>query len=450
MPTPTEDATARIADYVLGVRADDLPAAVRKEGQRSFLNVLGCTIGGARHEAVAVTDRALRPFAGEGPATLIGLGRTTDALTAGLIITYSSSVNTNDVTHAEAIVHPGGPIMAAVMAVADGRKVSGADMLTAFILGVEITCRLSKSISVAPAKGDIAWSQTGVTCGIGAALAAAKLLGLDAQATRRAIGIAASDSCGIRAVHGSMCTAFLPARAGQIGLRAAYLAQAGFTCNEQVIEHRYGFVNCFAQTPHYPYLLDGLGTHFEILSNTYKPFPCGIVINPLIDAALQLRAKHDIDAGKIERVDMNVSPGAMALCFRRHPKDEFEGQVSLYHWVAAAFVRGKAGISEGTDAAISDPVLVAFRDRIEAVVTPEMAIDAVDMTVVMKDGKRHAMQLRDCIGSKGQPMTDRNLEQKFEQLAEGSMPRDKAQRLIADCWQMDKLPDAAVIARGAA
>jgi 2-methylcitrate dehydratase PrpD len=391
----------------------------------------------------------MHPFAGEGHATLIGLGRRCDALTACLINTFSSSVNTNDDTHAEAIVHPGGPVMAAVLALADSQKSSGADMLTAFVLGVEMVCRLSKSISVAPAKGDIAWSQTGVTCGIGAALAAARMLCLDEQATRWAIGIAASDSSGIRAVHGSMSTAFLPARAGQVGLRAAYLAQAGFTCNEQVLEHRYGFVNCFSQTPHYPYLLDGLGTHFEILSNTYKPFPCGIVINPLIDAALQIRARHGIDAGRIERVDMNVSPGAMALCFRRHPKDEFEGQVSLYQWVAAAFVRGKAGIAEGTDDAIKDPALVAFRDRIEAVVVPDMPIDGVDITVIMKDGSRHALQVRDCIGSKGRPMTDRDLEQKFLELSEGSLSHDEAHRLIADCWQMDKLPDASVIARAA-
>jgi 2-methylcitrate dehydratase PrpD len=249
---------------------------------------------------------------------------------------------------------------------------------------------------------------------------------------------------------GSINTAILPAHAGQVGLRAAYMAQGGVTSSAVSLEHRYGFMQCFAQTPHYDYLTAGLGEHFEVLGNTYKPFPCGIVINPLIDASLQLKAAHKIDAAAIERVDMKASAGALALCDRRQPKDEFEGQVSLYHWVAAAFVHGRASIAEGSDAAIHDPVLTAFRERIFAVATPGIAIDEVDMTVTMKDGKTHKLHLRDCIGSKGRPMTDKDLERKFEQLAEGTLPRDKAQKLIADCWRMDELPDATAITQAAA
>lgn len=449
MPDFAADATARIADYVLNA-PPEFPAAVRKEGLRSFVNILGCTIGGSRHQAVAITEKAMRPFAGEGHATLIGLARKSDALTACLVNTLSSSINTNDDTHAQAIVHPAGPIMAAVLAVADRQKVSGRDLFAAFVLGVEMVCRLSKSISVAPAKGDMAWSQTGITCGFGAALAAARLLGLDAAATRQAIGIWSSQASGIRAVMGTINTALLPAHAGQMGLRAAYLAQGGVTSSAVSLEHRYGFMQCFAQVAHYDYLTAGLGDHFEILGNTYKPFPCGIVVNPLIDAALQIKVKHNIDAAAVERIDMKASPGALALCDRRQPKDEFEGQVSLYHWVAAAFVRGRTSIAEGSDAAIHDPVLAAFRERVFAVATPGIAIDEVDMTVTMKDGSVHRLHLRDCIGSRARPMTDKDLERKFEDLAEGTLARDKAQRLIADCWRMDALPDAAAITRAAA
>jgi 2-methylcitrate dehydratase PrpD len=444
-----DDVTARIVDYVLSARPDDLPAAVRKEGVRSFLNVLGCTYGGAQHEATGKTWAALRPFAGPSRVSLIGRSEKADALSASLVNTLASSIATYDDTHAEAIVHPSGPIMATVLAIAEEQPVLGRDALTAFILGVEVVCRLSKAVSVPPAKGKIAWSQTGICCGVGAALAASRLLGLDAGAARQAVGHAASQASGLRVAHGTMCTAMMPAQAAQSGLRAAHFAKAGVTSSERALEGRYGFAECFAVSPHLEALTSRLGDHFEILANTYKPFPCGIVINPLIDAALQLRSAHGLKADEIARIEMVVSPGAIALCDRRHPKDEFEGQVSLYHWVASAFVRGRAGSADGTDAVIRDPAMRAFRERIFATASPAMPIDGVDMAVKLADGRTISLSLRDCIGSKGRPMTDDQLTAKFEQSAASVLSADTMRRVIADCWRLEDLADAkAVIAAG--
>ena len=450
MTADATSATGQIVDYVLRAKSSDLPANVRKEGLHSFFNILGCTVGGARHPAVATTWAALKPFAGAPQATLIGRGERTDALTAALLNTLASSIATNDDTHAEAIVHPSGPVMAAVLAVAERQTVTGAELLTAFILGVEVVCRLSKAVSVAPAKGNIAWSQTGICCGVGAALAASRLLGLDGPAARQAVGHAASQASGLRAAHGTMCTAMMPAVAGQSGLRAAYFAKAGVTSTPVAMEHRFGFVSTFAETPDFAALTSGLGTRFEILGNTYKPFPCGIVINPLIDATLQARAENAIDPAQVERIAMQANPGALALCDRRHPKDEFEGQVSLYHWVAAAMLRGKAGIAEGTEAAIKDPMITAFRERVFAVANPAIPIDGVDMTITLKGGRSIEKKLRNCIGSKGWPMTGSQLEAKFSSLAAATLTADRTHKLIAACWKLEGLPDASVLIRGAA
>ncbi len=447
-PTGAISPTGEIVDYVLSAKASDLPDDVREEGLRSFFNIFGCTIGGARHPAVETTWAALKPFAGASQVTLIGRGERTDALTGALLNTLASSIATNDDTHAEAIVHPSGPVMAAVLAVAERQTVTGADLLTAFTLGVEVVCRLSKAVSVAPAKGNISWSQTGICCGVGAALAASRLLGLDGNATRQAVGHAASQASGLRAAHGTMCTAMMPAVAGQTGLRAAYFAKAGVTSTPVAIEHRYGFVNCFAETGDIDALTGRLGRHFEILGNTYKPFPCGIVINPLIDATLQVRAEHKIDPAQVERISMRANPGALALCDRRHPKDEFEGQVSLYQWVAAAMLRGKAGIAEGSEAAIKDAAIAAYRERIFAVADASVPIDGVDMTITLKDGRTIEKRLRDCIGSKGRPMTDKQLETKFSSLCAGSLPADRVLKLISDSWMLETLPDAAALIRG--
>ncbi|MGD9806757.1 MAG: MmgE/PrpD family protein [Hyphomicrobiaceae bacterium] len=443
------DATITLARFALDVRLDAMPAEVRREGIRSLLNILGCTLGGAHHDAVEKTWTALSPFAGREQAALFGRPERTDALTAALINTLSSSVNTFDDTHAEAIIHPSGPIMGAVLALTEMRPVSGADMLAAFIVGVEAACRLSKSVSVAPAKGSIAWSQTGIACGIGAALASARLLGLDLDQTRMAIGIAAAEASGIRALHGTHCTPMMPANAGRAGLKAAFMALAGVTSSKTTIEARYGFAECFAETPHLAYVTNGLGEHWEILGNTYNPYPCGIVIHPLIDAALEIAREATPAPGAIAKVQIVANPAAMALCFRRHPKDEFEGQVSLYQWVAAGLIRGRAGIAEGTDQAIADSAITALRDRIEVATNPAIPHDGGEMTVTLADGRDLSRSIRDCIGSRGRPMTDAELDAKFLSTAETSLPASKVTTLLAALRGIETLEDAAILARTA-
>jgi 2-methylcitrate dehydratase PrpD len=449
MNDPHPQATARLARFVLDTKIAAIPEPVRREGIRSLVNIIGCALGGSHHDAVNRAWAALQPFAGGEQVTLIGRSQRTDALTAAFINTLSSSINAFDDTHAEAIVHPSGPIMGAVLAVAEMQPVTGAEALAAFTLGVEVVCRLAKAISVTPASGDIAWSQTGVTCGIGAALAAARAMRLDLDTARMAAGIAAAGASGIRALHGSMCTAALPAFAGQSGLRAALLARGGFTATQSVIEARYGLAQCFAQAPHLAYLTDGLGTHWEIFANTYKPFPCGIVIHPLIEAALEIAQELNAGAEAVARVDIVANPVAMALCYRRHPKNEMEGHVSLYHWVAAALARGKAGIPEGTDQAISDPAISALRERIDVTSDPVVPHDGADVTVRLANGASAVRRVRACIGSRGRPMTDAELDRKFNAAAQGVLSKAKIDAYVESIRGVEGLDDARVLSGGA-
>lgn len=439
------ETTSRLAEFIAARVPGNLPEPVRREALRAFVNIVGCTVGGSRHEAVDITWRALQPFAGAPQATLIGRGARTDLLNAALINGLSASAYTYDDTHAEAIVHPSAPVSAAAFAMAEHRPVSGREFLHAFALGVETVCRLSKAISVPPARGSIAWSQTGITGGIGAAVAAAKLMRLDAAMLRRAIGIAASQAAGIRVMHGSMCTPMMPAQAAQVGLRAVFLARAGLTSSDRSLEGRYGFAECFAEAADLSLLMDGLGERFEILANTYKPYPCGIVIHPMIDGCLELKAEQELDHRQIEQVRIVAGPAALALTDRPHPKGEFECQVSLQHWTAAALVRGKAGVAELADECIDDPDMVALRERIVIEPDPGMASDSTRITVLLRDGRQLVKEVRHCIGSKERPMTDRQIEDKFAALADGILPAGDTAAVIATCWQLETLKDVATL-----
>jgi 2-methylcitrate dehydratase PrpD len=445
----TSDATGRLARYVLGTKLKDMPTEVRVEARRAFLNILGCMLGGARHATVDAVDAAFGPFAGPPKATLIGRGGKTDPLHATLINCLASSVHSFDDTHALAIVHPSGPVAAAALAVAEQQPISGANFLAAFALGIETVCRVSMALSVAPARGTIAWSQTGIAGGLGAAVAAAKLMALDEDGMRRAIGIAASQAAGMRVMHGTMTTALMPAQAARTGLQAALLAAQGFTASLIGLEGRYGYLSVFAEEPHLAYLLDDFGERFEVLRNTYKPYPCGIVIHPILDACLRLKRDHTLDHREIERVAIKASPSAMALSDRRNAVDEFQTHVSLYHWVAVAFIRGTARTTDMLTEVALDPVIVGFQDRITAVREDALTPDAAEVMVTLRDGQKLTCRIEHCIGSESQPMTDEQLEDKFLDLAETSIGVERGRKLIAACRAIETASDVGAIARDA-
>jgi 2-methylcitrate dehydratase PrpD len=443
--------TTRIADYIVAARPDDLPEPVRREALRSFVNIVGCTLGGARHEAIGLADDVLSEFSGPPQATLLGRARRADVLHAALINCFGSSVHAFDDTHEQAVVHPSGPVAAAILAMSERKRIAGPQFLLAFALGVEAVCRLSKAISVPPAKGAFAWSQTGITAGIGAAVAAGKLLDLDPPRMRHSIGIALSQAAGFRAMFGSMCSSLMTAHGAQTGLRAAILAEKGFTSSETALEGPHGFLDVFAEHPDLQALAEDLGTRFEILRNTYKPYPCGVVIHPIIDACLELRRTCLMDPADIAAVSIRVAPTALALTDRRHPKNGLQARVSLHHWVAVSFIRGTARIEDmDTNGAVLEPTIVRFQDMVETVGDDAVAPDGAEVTVRLQDGRSLVSRVEHCVGSASRPMTDSDLEQKFSNLAEAVIGPLRTREVLEMSWGVEGLPDVGALARAAA
>ncbi len=207
---------------------------------------------------------------------------------------------------------------------------------------------------------------------------------------------------------------------------------------------------CSRITPNVPALADELGERFEILRNTYKPYPCGIVIHPIIDACLQLHREHKIDAESINTVRIKASPGAMALCDRRNPQNELQAHVSLYHWTAATLIRGVARIEELQDPTVRDPAIAAFQHKVEAEADPAMTADAAEVTITLQDGRSHTCRIDHCIGSASNPMTDAQLTRKFSELAEPVIGVARTNELSDRSWSVESMADVGSLARAAA
>ena len=304
-PPPT-DVTRTLAQYVLSVRSDDLPDPVRKEARRTLLNWVGCAVGGSRHETVDVAIAALAPFSGPAQATVLGRRERLDILHASLMNGISSHVFDFDDTHLKTVIHPAGPVVSALLALAEHRPISGRDFLTSLVVGIEAECRIGNAVY--PAHYDRGWHITGTAGVFGAAAACGRSLGLNEQQMVWALGLAATQPVGLREMFGTMTKSFHPGRAAQNGLTAALLASRGFTSTELALEGKSGWANVLSTSRDFEEITGNLGRTYEISLNTYKPFACGIVIHPTIDACIQLRNEHRLTADAIERIDLRVHP----------------------------------------------------------------------------------------------------------------------------------------------
>ncbi len=441
------EVTRILAQFVVDSRYADIPEKIRHEATRSVLNWLGCAVGGSRHESIDIALAALAPFAGPAQAGVLGRGERLDIMHAALVNGISSHVFDFDDTHLKTVIHPSGPVASALLALAEYRPLSGADFLHAFILGVEVECRIGNAVY--PSHYDVGWHITGTAGVFGAAAAVGRVLGLNVQQMTWALGIAATQAAGLREMFGSMCKPFHPGRAAQNGMTAAYLASKNFTSSERGIEAPRGFAHVLATARNFDAITAGLGQSWEVALNTYKPFACGIVIHPTIDGCVQLRNEHKLDAGDIAGIELKVHPLVLELTGKKTPQVGLEGKFSVYHSAAVAVIHGAGGESVYSDACVRDPRVIELRDKVSAAVDQDKHEDAVHITIRLKDGRVLEKHVEHAIGSLYRPMSDDDLEAKFRGLATGILSTGETDALLKLCWSVQKLKDAGEIARAA-
>jgi 2-methylcitrate dehydratase PrpD len=431
--------TQQLASWIVATGPEQIPENVRHEARRAILNYVGCALGGCREPAVEIALKALSPYFGKPTARVLGRADRMDPLHAALINGISSHVLDFDDTTPSNYVHPSSPVASALFAYATTTRVTGVDLMHAFVLGFEAESRVGNATY--PAHYDAGWHSTGTIGVFGAGVAIARLLHLPLQHMIWTIGLSATQAAGLREMFGSMGKGFHPGRAAQNGYAAALLAQAGFTAGEYGIEGPRGFAHVTAARHDLSKVTARLGSEYNLLVNTYKPFPCGIVIHPTIDACIQIHREHQLSPRQIAAVDLKVAPLVLDLCNKQHIKVGLEGKFSVFHAAAIGLVRGKAGIAEFTDETVNDPEVKRVRELATAKSDRAVGEDQVAVTVTLADGKRITKHIEHSVGNLARPMTDRELEEKFRDQAAAAVPFAQIDKLISLCWKIDTLAD---------
>lgn len=439
--------TRTLAQFLISHKPAALPQAVCHEGARALLNWAGCAIGASKHDTVKRALAALDEFSGPREATILGRRERVDIFQAALLNGATSHTFDFDDTHLKSVIHPSAPVLPAILALAEHLPVSGRDFLHAFILGVETECRIGQSVM--PNHYEAGWHITATAGVFGAAAAAGRLLKLNEQQMVWALGTAATQSCAIRETFGSMAKPLHPGFAARNGLTAALLAKKNFVGPEQGIEGRRGFAAVMSTKFDPTVITAGLGESWEIVSNSYKPYACGVVIHPAIDGCIQLRNQHKLRLDDVARIELKVHPLVQELCATREPRAGLEGKFSIFHSCAAAILLGEGGEAAYSDAIVRNPAVIRLRDQVTAEVQAGVKADQVRIRMTLKDGRVLETFVEHCVGSVANPMSDADLEAKFRAQCKGILPAVQADKLIGLCWGVGKLKSAAAIARGA-
>jgi 2-methylcitrate dehydratase PrpD len=432
-----EAVSETFAAFVEASSWSDIGPRLRHEGKRSLLNFFGCAFGAANSDPVAIALDVMRRFSGATQAGLIGRPERLDILGASFINAAAANLLDFDDTHLRTVIHPTAPVAPAILALAEAEGFSGAAVLHALILGIEIACRIGNGVS--PGHYARGWHIT-ATCGVfGAAAASAKLLGLSRAQIANALGIAASQSAGLVENLATAAKNVGVGNAARNGLFAALLAQGGYEAAARSIEGPLGWAKASGDAPDIAAMIEGLGVDWELLNNTYKPYPSGIVFHAIIDACLSLRREHEIDPDTIE----SVIVGGDALLLARGDRDvcnERDARVSIHHTAAVALLFGVAGLREYSRDIVVDERVRAFRSRVRAVLDPNLPRGAARVDLTLRSGCAFSATVLDARGSAAHPLSDGEIEAKVHELGKLARPRDVT-AIIDAIWNLDAAAD---------
>jgi 2-methylcitrate dehydratase PrpD len=412
--------------------------AVDREAHRTLLNWAGCAVGAARHEAMQAALAGVQMLEPSAQASVLGRSERVDMAGAALLNGISSHTFDFDDTHLKTIIHPAGPVASAALALAEHTGASGRALIDALVLGIDVACRIGNLMY--PEHYDRGWHITGSTGTLGAAAACARLLGLDEQRTMMTLGIAASQPVGLREQFGTMTKPFHPGAAARAGLLSALLAKHGFTASPRALEAPRGFAQVVSTKCAWNEATDELGERFEISFNTYKPFACGIVIHPSIDACVQLR-EQGVRADDVERIELKVHSLVLELTGKKEPADGLQGKFSVFHGCAAGLIFGRAAEPEYADDIVTRDDVVALRRKVVATVDDAIDEASADVTAVLRDGRRVHVFVEHAIGSLQRPMSDTALEAKFTAQSEPVIGAARTGDLIAACRRLGTISD---------
>jgi 2-methylcitrate dehydratase PrpD len=436
--TEAETLTKRLCGHLAATQYSDLTPAAIREARRGVLDWIGCALAGSAHKTVSTLLAVLEEVSGKPAATVFNRSLKLGLLEAPRVNGLMGHVLDYDDTHMGGVVlHTSSPVLAALLALAERQPVGGRDFMLAYAVGFEAGVRVGRT---APGHHQGGWHLTGTLGTFAAAAACGRLMQFDRQKLTYALGIAGTEAAGMQQNRGTMCKSFHAGTAASNGLFAALLASRGFDSTQEIVEGTKGFCRIYSDSAAPDELTKGLGGDWLIESNGHKPYACGVVLHPLIDAVTGVRDRDKIDPATVSEIALRVHPLVLSITGVSEPTTGLQSKFSTLHTAAVAMIDGAAGIAQYSDAKAVDPAVAAMRRKVKPVADDTLRKDEA-YAAVTAGGQRHDIHIAHASGTADNPMSDAAIEAKFMANATPAIGRERAERARDFVWALEKQTD---------
>jgi 2-methylcitrate dehydratase PrpD len=433
--------TRALAEQARALRPEDVPETIRAWARQCVLDYLGCAIAGASDDLVAILLAEMREQGGAETASVMGHPGRLPVASAAIVNGAASHALDFDDVNLAMPGHPSVAILPALLALAEERGSSGADVLTAFVAGYELECRIGKT--VAPGHYDgLGFHATATVGSFGSAAACAHLLGLDADRFATALGIAGTQAAGLKSTFGTMCKPHHAGKAAYHGLISAKLAARGFTGRSDIVECGQGFAATHSPDFNPDRAFETPPGGWWIANNLFKYHASCYMTHAAIESARKLREQPSFTPDQVERIDVRLEEACDRICNIPAPATGLEAKFSLRLTTAM----GLAGVdtsrlSTFSVAVAADPVLAGLRDKVCLDFRAGIPNTFTEIELLLRDGSRLSAQHDAGIPAADVARQGMRLEAKFAALVDPVLGTDKAARLIAGIGRVDSLRD---------
>jgi len=452
--------TEYVGKFVASTKYEDIPQDVIELGKKSILDGLGLALAGSRAQSGAICREYVEHLGiCDGKASIIGSSKKTSPRFAAFVNGVSIHADDFDDTQLSAakdrvyglLVHPTVPVLPALLALTEGRTISGKDLTLAYHLGVEVECKIAEAIS--PRHYQDGFHSTG-TCGpFGSAAACAKILRFELSKILNTFGLVASQSGGLRENFGTMTKPFQAGHAAESGLTSAELVGLGWTAAEQILEAERGFFHAFGGSFDPGAIMDRLGKPWTFISPgiSLKPYPSGSLAHPAMTELARLIEGNKLQAAQVEKLDVGANHQMTTTLLHHRPKNGLEAKFSMEFCMAILLLRGKAGLGEFSDQVVQRADVQEMIDHVNFYVDPEAENAGYDkmtslLKIHLKDGRTISGRAEFAKGSPSNPMSFDEAAAKFRGCAEfAEWPKDKTEKLIIYVKALDSVHDVSTL-----
>ncbi len=444
--------TLEITEFILSQTFDSLSQDLISMAKRCTMDGLGVMLAGSTTKASAIVKSYLKELGTAGDSKVLGSKVSTSAQLAALANGVSGHALDYDDTQLSSspdrvyglLTHPTVPALAASLATGQEIQASSKDVLTAFCVGFEVECKIAEAIN--PRHYKDGFHSTGTIGVFGATASAAKLLGLSLQQARYAIGIAASKSAGLRVNFGTMAKPYHAGAAAENGIVAARLARLGYQSDPDALDGAWGFFQVTGGGCNPDAIQGKLGNPWSMLEPgvSVKPYPCGSLAHPSMDALLALIQENDIWPEQVEEVRLGTSSNVLAALRYQSPQNDLEAKFSIPFCLGILVLERKAGVQQFKDEVVNRPDVREMMGKVKAYLHEGVEAKGYDrirslVEIALKGGRILSKEADASRGTPQHPMSDDELSGKFRECASGILTSNRIEAALDTIWNMEDL-----------